>query len=70
MMPGRSLLPNTSGRSMAPVASTTCWARIFHSADAADAAGARRQVVGDPLDQRRGHVVVVIAEGGGAGQHP
>ena len=31
MTPGRSLLAKTSGRSMAPVASTTCFARTRHS---------------------------------------
>ena len=68
MMPGRSLLAKTSGRSWAPVASTTWLARMCQMPLAGDA-GARLggQVVGAVLDGD--HVVgVVAAEGGGAGQ--
>ena len=50
MMPGRSLPGNTSGRSMAPVASTTARARTCHSRSRGWPAGGLRQMIGQAFD--------------------
>ena len=67
MMPGRSLSAKTSGRSCAPVASTTSPRAHLPQPLARQVRGRLRQVVGDPLAQAE-MVVVVVAEGGGARQ--
>ena len=68
MMPGRSLLAKVSGRSWAPVASTTRAPARARAARAVHRLLLGHQVVRAALDQRD-IVVVVEAVGGGAAQH-
>ena len=62
MTPGRSLPGNTSGRSIAPVASTTSRARTCHRRSRGVAAAGAGQVIGDALAEPD-QVVREIAEG-------
>ncbi len=68
MTPGRSLSANTSGRSMAPVARTTCLARTFHRRSRDPLAASGRSGLA-PFQQRQ-VVVLVIPERRRPREHP
>ena len=66
MMPGRSLSVNTTGRSWAPAATTTCRARMRQTRCRLIAAGASAPRWSVRRSQREDEAVVVVAERGGA----
>ena len=67
MTPGRSLSPNTIGRSIAPAASTARLATMRHSRWRGCMRGRLGHMVVDPLDRGIG-AAVIDAEHGGAAQ--
>ena len=64
MTPGRSLLPNINGCSIAPVANTTLRALTFQNVSTAPAVPAA------DLSWMVSHIVIVVADSGGFEHQP